>query len=328
VRSRQPASDWNELLNLAFGNMTNDLRFRLRRGFAFAASLMIAGHALPDAGQVETVKIRVDPGAVVSRISPDFIGLGYETSAVAQSNFFSVKNTRMVHLYRNLSRRGMVRIGGNISDHTKYVPDGAATVHSEKEVTIINQANLAELAGFARATGWKVMWGLNMGTSSKEEAAQEALAVRAALDGHLHSFEIGNEVDLHNGYDVKYHGMLAFVMAGKGDLLKLDLDKGAINLAAYATKPGRGLLWITVVNKDLSRDAELEAILPKGYHTATAFRLGAPSVQSKDRVTFAGAEVAADGTWSSGPAERVLMKEGVARLPVPHASAVLVRLQD
>lgn len=50
----------------------------------------------------------------------------------------------------------------------------------------------------------------------------------------------------------EYYGMLAFAMAGKGGLLKLALDKGEINLTAYATKGDQGLLWGTGVNKDLS----------------------------------------------------------------------------
>lgn len=445
---------------------------------------------------VAKVKIQVDTKTVVSRISPNFIGFGYETSAVAQSNYFSPKNAALIRLYRNLSPHGLIRIGGNISDHTQYVPEGIPAVHTEKEVTIFNQTNLADLAGFAHATGWKVMWGLNLGTGSKEAAGQEAVAVSAALGDRLQSFEIGNEVDIHGGYDGKYrdyagyysnylaykavirsalpqavfsgpdvawnlawltnfanaeagdikllthhyyrtgamkpeatiknllmsddawagklqklqqvcrdqntsfrinevnsfygggkagvsdtfasalwsldymfqlatygcnginletdinqlgwishyspivhdaaghclaraeyYGMLAFALAGKGDLLKLNLDKDDINLSAYATKDEQGFLWIMAVNKDLSRDAELDAAVPDGYATAEAFRLTAPSVASKDQVTFAGTAVSADGQWSPSPPEQVMPTNSTARLRVPHVSAVLLRLR-
>ena len=182
--------------------------FRLRR--IYKCALFIAGalsgcmdlQAGPD--ETTTVKIQVDAKSVIGHIAPDFIGLGYESSAVAQSNFFSAKNPVMVQLYRNLSLHGLIRIGGNVSDHTKYVPDGMPAVNSEKAVTIINQTNLADLAGFASATGWKVMWGLNLGTGSEEEAIQEAQAVEAALGNSLQSFQIGNEVDIHHGYVGKY----------------------------------------------------------------------------------------------------------------------------
>jgi hypothetical protein len=440
----------------------------------------------------EVVKVQVDPNTIVSRISPGFIGFGFETAAVAQSNFFSGTNLTMIQLYRNLSTNGLMRIGGIISDHTKYVPDGTPAARTQTEVTVINQANLADLAAFARATGWKVMWGLNLGTGSKEDAVEEAMAVDAALGSSLQSFEIGNEVealgrfdtrydDYHAAYldykaairarlptvpfsgpdsignlawitnfaatearDIKlltqhyyrggakdpktslerllqhddvwdnrlemlqqichdngvafrinevnsfsgggkpgvsdtfgsalwcldymfnlashgcegvnmetdinqlgfvshyspivhdsegrctarpeYYGMLAFAMAGKREMLKVTLEKTGINLSAYATRDNEGHLWITVVNKDFARNATVEAALTAGYSSAEAFRLGAPSVDSKDYVTLAGAEVSADGTWTPGPPEKVIVENQTARFTVPHASAVLLRI--
>ena len=142
------------------------------------------------------VKIQIDPGAVIGKIPEDFVGFGYETSAAAQPGFFSAKNARMIRLYDNLGRQGLIRIGGNVSDHTRFVANGTATPKTEREVTIINQTSLRELSDFSRDTGWKVMWGLNLGTGSREEAVEEALAVDAALGTRLQSFEIGNEVDL------------------------------------------------------------------------------------------------------------------------------------
>jgi hypothetical protein len=440
--------------------------------------------------RADLVRIRVDSDKTVSRISPDFMGLGFETSAVAQSNFFSATNFPMIQLYRNLSGHGLIRIGGIISDHTKYEAEGTPAARTQTEITVINRKNLTDLAGFARATGWKVMWGLNLGTGSREEAVEEALAVNAALGTNLQSFQIGNEVEAlrrfarsyeayHAAYleyksairaalpnapfsgpdsignlawitnfaaaearDIKlltqhyyrggandpkttlerllqhdtgwdnrlenlreicrstglafrinevnsfsgggkpgvsdtfgsalwcldymfrlasygcdgvnmetdvnqlgfishyspivhdleghcvarpeYYGMLAFAMAGKGKLLNLALQTYGINISAYATSDDAGHLWITVVNKDLARDAIVETGLPIGYFGATAFHLSAPSVESKDHVTLAGAEVSADGAWTPGPPERVSTKSQTARLQVPHGSAILV----
>ena len=452
-------------------------------------------HEPSEAGaeNVETVRIQVDTNRILNRISPDFIGFGYESSAVAQSNFFSVKNTRMVNLYRNLSPHGLIRIGGNVSDHTKYLPNGAAAARSEREVSIINQEKLVDLGKFARATGWKVMWGLNLGSGSKEEAVNEAVAVDAALGSQVHSFEIGNEVEAlprfkksyeayHAAYldykaairaalpnapfsgpdsignwawitnfagteagDIKlltqhyyrggakdpastleklldhddgwhsrlknlqqicrdrniafrinevnsffgggkpgvsdtfgsalwcldymfllasygcegvnmetdinqlgwisryspivhdaagncsarpeYYAMLAFAIAGKGALLKLTLNKSDINLTAYATMDEPGCFWITVVNKDLSRDAIVRLALPEVHWNVEIFRLGAPSVESKDHVTFAGAEVSADGKWTPRESEKVAAGQDKAEVLVAHASAALVCLR-
>ena len=147
-------------------------------------------------GNTVEVDLLINPQAAGIKVPLDFLGLGYETAAVAQPNFFGVQNLKMVQLYRTLTSHGVVRIGGNVSDHTRYVPDGTAAAHSEREVTVVNQANLRSLGEFLRVTGWKAIWGLNLGTGPKEEASNEAIAVDQALGTQLHSFEIGNEVDL------------------------------------------------------------------------------------------------------------------------------------
>jgi hypothetical protein len=143
-----------------------------------------------------------------------------------------------------------------------------------------------------------------------------------------HYSPIFREPAMHLIARPEYYGMLAFAMAGNGDLVKLALEKADINLTAYATRDEDGILWVTVINKDRARDANLEAGLPNGYAAADAFRLRAPSVESKDHVTFAGAEVSADGSWTPGVPERVPVKDGVARLTVPHASAVVLRMRQ
>lgn len=453
---------------------------------------LIFGVGMP-AQSIERVSIQIEPNTSLGRVSTNFIGFGYETSAVAQSNFFSSANLAMVRLYKNLSPHGLIRIGGIISDHTRYIPDGASAARTQNEVTVINRKNLVDLGDFARVTGWKVMWGLNLGTGSKAEAVQEALAVKAALGGSLQSFQIGNEVEAlrrfdksypayHTAYreyksairavvpdapfsgpdcigdlnwlmnfvateardmqlltqhyyrggakdagstlaklletdrpwnerldklrqicrdnglayrinevnsfygggkpgvsdtfgsalwcldymfnlaahgcdgvnmetDInqlgfishyspivhdasghcsarpEYYGMLAFALAGRGELLKLSLEKTNLNLSAYATRENEGVLWITVINKDPNRDALVKAVLPAGYGSVFAMRLRAPSPESKAQVTLAGAEVSADGTWAAGSVEEIVAQEGAAQVVAPHASALLLQLR-
>lgn len=439
------------------------------------------------------VKIQIDPATTVAKIPEDFLGFGYETSAAAQANFFTPKNERMVRLYRNLTPRGLIRIGGNVSDHTRFEPDGTPAVKTEREVTVINRANLADLSEFARATGWRVMWGLNLGSGTKEQAVEEAAAVDQALGTSLQSFEIGNEVDLmkkyakdydayhadyldyktairaklpgaafsgpdsassltfverfvatesadmklatlhyyrggqreprstlerllarDEGFDAKldklrdlcathhveyrinevnsysgggrkdvsdtfgealwcldymfdlathgcsgvnmetdvnqlgfishyspivhdergvcsarpeYYGMLAFAMAGRGELLKTGVERGDVNLAAYATRDAEGTLFVIVINKDLARDAAVRCALPEGFGRVHGFRLSAPSVESKADATFAGAAVAADGSWKAAAGEPAAVEDGAATVTVPHASAVVLRCE-
>ena len=450
-----------------------------------------ASSAAQPAASTKKIRISVDLDSVQASIASDFIGFGYESSAVAREGYFSPTNTHLVQLYRTLSPHGLARIGGNVSDHTRFVADGAPQVQSEKGTTIINQHVLQEFGDFLRATGWRAMWGLNLGSGSKEEAVEEALAVHRALGDRLQSLEIGNEVDLlprfkayesyyeaykeykgairgalpqaaFSGPDVagntqwavdfaaseskdmellthhyyrtgarrpeatietllapdpvfrikleklqrtclergirfrinevnsfygggklgvsdtfasalwcldfmfqlasygceginletdinqlawvshyspifrdaagqliarpEYYGILAFAVAGKGNLVKLTTSPAEANLTTYATRSAGGSLWVTAVNKDLSRQVTVELALPPGHSLVNAYRLAAPSIESRNQVTLAGAQVSAQGTWSPGPAEQIEVKDAIASLHVPAASAVLVRL--
>jgi len=436
------------------------------------------------------VRIQIETANSLGTIPEDFIGFGYETSAVAQSDFFAAKNTRMIRLYSNLARRGLIRIGGNVSDHTQFIPDGTPAVKTERETTVINRENLAGLSGFAQATGWRVMWGLNLGTGTREQATVEAVAVDQSLGPYLQSFEIGNEVDLmrkfkdfdayhaayvdykatirarlphatfsgpdaagslefarkfvaaesadmklvtHHYYrtgarrpeatmdfllardqrfDVRldllrdlatqhhldyrinevnsfygggkqgvsdvfgsalwcldfmfnlashgcsgvnmetdinqlgfisfyspivhdaagicsarpeYYGMLAFAMAGHGRLLKTSVDKGDVNLAAYATRDGSGSIYLTVINKDLAQDVTIECPLPAGCKTVEAYRLSAPAPDARTGITFAGRAVSDDGSWALAIPAAVPVVAGVARPALPHASAAVLK---
>ena len=60
-------------------------------------------------------------------------------------------------------------------------------------------SDISRLAQFLRAADWRVIYGLNMATSTPQVAEQEASAAHAALGNRLVAFEIGNEPDLYHG---------------------------------------------------------------------------------------------------------------------------------
>jgi len=144
-----------------------------------------------DAEQTAHLTIRTDP---FGRIVPDFIGLGYEISSVARPGLMNSANRVYVQLLRTLSERGVVRVGGNTSDYAHYSATGPAV--SSPLATVVNDAVLGDLGGFLDATGWKLIWGLNLGTGTEADAIAEARAVLAAAGKRLLAFEIGNEPDL------------------------------------------------------------------------------------------------------------------------------------
>jgi hypothetical protein len=125
----------------------------------------------------------------------------------------------------------------------------------------------------------------------------------------------------------EYYGMLAFALAGRGDLIQCNRDQAEFNLNVYATQTGPGSVWITAINEEEERDAALEVAMPSGYSKAQVFRLTAPSVTSSNQVSLAGAEVTSDGRWVSGKPQPVSVEAGVAKAAAPHASAVLLLLQ-
>ncbi len=132
------------------------------------------------------------------------MGLGYEISSVATPGLLSASNRIYVELVRQLGRGGVIRVGGNTSDYSAFSPHAAAV--SAPKATVINEQSLRDLAGFLRATGWSLIWGLNLGGGSIDQAVEEARAVASTAGDRLLAFEIGNEPDLfvHEGHRQHY----------------------------------------------------------------------------------------------------------------------------
>jgi hypothetical protein len=61
---------------------------------------------------------------------------------------------------------------------------------------------LRDLGSFLEATGWKLIWGLNLGRGTVDAAVDEAKAVLAATGSNLFAFEIGNEPDLFSHREI------------------------------------------------------------------------------------------------------------------------------
>ncbi len=152
----------------------------------------------------QTIDVRILRDQCLGTMPAEFIGLGYEISSVATSGLLSASNRTYVALVRQLGARGVIRIGGNTSDYSAFWT--RATAVSAPKETVINARSLRDLAGFLRATGWSLIWGLNLGGGSIEQAVEEARAVASTAGDRLLAFEIGNEPDLflHEGHRRQY----------------------------------------------------------------------------------------------------------------------------
>jgi len=167
-----------------------------RRDF-LASSFFAAVAAPPQNGPEQSIGVTVHTDRVLGSVAPDFMGLGYEISSVARPGLLNRANRVYVQLVRTLSTKGVIRVGGNTSDFANYSPDAPPV--SSAFGTVVNDAVLKDLGGFLEATGWKLIWGLDLGKGSEADAIAEAKAVLAGAGKNLLAFEIGNEPDLFPG---------------------------------------------------------------------------------------------------------------------------------
>jgi hypothetical protein len=154
------------------------------------------GYPAPGLAQpaaTKTIRVTIDTRRKLGRIPDDFTGLGYEISSVAIPGLLSDKNRAYVQLVRGLGANGVIRVGGITSDSASFAADAVASAAAK--ATVINAANLRDLGAFLDATGWRLIWGLNLGSGDMKNAAEEAVAVSAAVKDKLIAFEIGNEPD-------------------------------------------------------------------------------------------------------------------------------------
>lgn len=164
------------------------------------------------------VRLTLDPHRRGNPIPADFTGLSYESAQLSQPDFFSATNTELVGFVRRLGADGVLRIGGNTSEYCDWTPEGAAAANGAQanaaQANVIQQAigpdkghhappirqitpqAVRNLGTFVEATGWKLIYGLNMGTGSAEAAADEAAFVMKTVGGKLIAFQLCNEPDL------------------------------------------------------------------------------------------------------------------------------------
>jgi hypothetical protein len=159
--------------------------------FGVPLSCAAPGLALP--ATTKAIRVTIDTRRKQGRIPDDFTGLGYEISSVAIPGLLSANNRAYVQLVRGLGPNGVIRVGGITSDSASFAADAVASPAAK--ATVINTANLRQLGTFLEAIGWRLIWGLNLGNGDTKNAAEEAVAVVAAVKDKLLAFEVGNEPD-------------------------------------------------------------------------------------------------------------------------------------
>jgi hypothetical protein len=136
--------------------------------------------------------------------------LSYESAQLGHPDFFSGSNHGLIALFRCLNPRGVLRIGGNTAEWTRWSnDDGDAgkndTPHAigpdagtaAKTASILTPVAIRNLKDFITQAGdWRVIYGLNLWHGTPENAAAEAAYVSETLGPRLICFQIGNEPDM------------------------------------------------------------------------------------------------------------------------------------
>ena len=171
----------------------NRRKFLTQAGGAVGAGFAQSGlahsgfaRALQAVSSGPEVRVTLDLAQTLAVIPPDFMGLGYEISSVARPGLLSAQNAVYVQLVQTLGTHGVIRVGGNTADYASYSATGQPLSSPEgKAGSVVNDAVLRDLGTFLDATGWKLIWGLNLGNGTQENAIEEAKAVTAAAKGNL-----------------------------------------------------------------------------------------------------------------------------------------------
>jgi hypothetical protein len=154
------------------------------------------------------VTLTVAPAAV-GYVGPGFVGLSFEKDRLG-AGVFDPGNTALVSLFRLLGP-SVLRIGGNLVDIVGWTPTGAGGSTHE-----VGPPDVTRLGGFLRATGWTVLYGINLKTNTEANAANEARFVAHALGRGLLAFEIGNEPDVYRTqrkYEQEFEAYAAAIRA-------------------------------------------------------------------------------------------------------------------
>lgn len=211
------------------------------------------------------VTVTIDPNHPGNTIPANFEGLSYETGILAETpEILNENNKVLVQLIKNLGP-GLLRIGGDSSDETSWTGQERTSATGNDALTT---SDIDRLSAFSRATGWPVLFGLNLGNNNAAAAADEARYAYSKLQGNLYALVIGNEPDVYHMFGLR-------TPAYNTDSFHSDWEtyRSAIrSLVPQATFAGPGTAyntdWITAFGNNESGSIKL--MDAHYYHTGPA----------------------------------------------------------
>jgi Glycosyl hydrolase family 79, N-terminal domain len=196
----------------------------IRLSAAASVAMFHPPPSVAESNSSPSVRLTVRPDRLGNKIVDDFTGLSYESAQLGNPDFFSGGNTALAGFMRGLGPSGVLRIGGNTSEFSHWTPNpaeqsaipnsdraltgdkanpaafamavGSDTGHKAPAPVRITPEAIRHLRDFLDACGWKLIYGLNMGTGTAQNAADEAARVMDAAGSKLIAFQLCNEPDL------------------------------------------------------------------------------------------------------------------------------------
>jgi hypothetical protein len=171
-----------------------------QRTLASVVGLALAGAALTGltlpapAAAASPPVVSIEASTTGTSLSANSTGLSFEASDLALPGFTGGN----LAAYLKTLGSSVIRIGGNTVDQTYWTSTGAAA--PSWSIATITPADLSALATLAKASGWKVVLGVNLKHYDAAAAANEAKYAAADLGSSLQAIEIGNEPNLYSQY--------------------------------------------------------------------------------------------------------------------------------
>jgi len=179
--------------------------------------------AIPS-GTLTTASVAVNATSE-GTIGTNFLGFSYDKTVVNTTPYaLSSADTNLVNLYKLIMPTGsasnppVLRIGGSGADTLLWNATGSGGASG-----FVEAPDVSAVAGFAAATGWQVIYGINLGSSTPTTsfwvnglqqtttlAQQEISTVASAFStaGALAPwYEIGNECDHYKNATGQYNGV-------------------------------------------------------------------------------------------------------------------------
>lgn len=186
-----------------------DRRRFLATSLAASCAAVAAPSAFAASSRGADLRLTLQPDRLGNPVAADFTGLSYETSQLSDPTFFAPQNVALAGFHRRLGAAGILRIGGNTSEFSVWTPSGTTSRPLPEAIgpdtgrhpaprRPVTPLAIRNLGSFLALTGWRLIYGLNMGSESPETVADEAAHVAGVMGDRLVAFQLCNEPDLFN----------------------------------------------------------------------------------------------------------------------------------